>query len=104
MAEDYIVPMKTYFFVFLCLLVFTLATTLLAYVPMGGKINLVVALTIAIAKATLVVLFFMHVKYSQSVIRVVLIAGLFWFALLMGLTLSDYLSRATVPVLSHFHP
>lgn len=55
--------------------------------------NTVVALTIAVAKATLVVLYFMHVRYSTRLIWVVVVAGFFWLGILFVLTMSDYLSR-----------
>ena len=55
--------------------------------------NTVVALAIACFKATLVVLFFMHVKYSTRLIKLTVIAGLYWMVILLGLTLGDYLTR-----------
>jgi cytochrome c oxidase subunit 4 len=55
--------------------------------------NTVVALTIAVIKATLVVLYFMHVRYSTRLIWVVVVAGFFWLGILFVLTMSDYLSR-----------
>jgi len=59
-----------------------------------GPWNIVVALTIAVAKATLVVLYFMHVRYSDRLTWVVVIAGFFWLAILLALTMSDYFSRS----------
>jgi cytochrome c oxidase subunit 4 len=96
----HIVPKKVYFLVFASLLVLTALTTLAAYVDLdaylGLKVlpmNTVVALAIAICKASLVVLFFMHVKYSSHLVKVVVVAGLFWLAILISLTLSDYKTR-----------
>lgn len=96
----HIMPRKVYFLVFACLIVLTGLTTLAAYVDLdaylGTKVipmNTVVALAIAICKATLVALFFMHVKYSSHLIKVVVVAGLFWLAILMALTMSDYRTR-----------
>jgi cytochrome c oxidase subunit 4 len=60
--------------------------------------NTVVALTIAVIKATLVVLYFMHVRYSARLIWVVVVAGFFWLGILFVLTMSDYLSRPWVNV------
>ncbi len=96
----HIMPRKIYFMVFGCLLALTALTTLAAYVDLdaylGTKIipmNTVVALLIAACKATLVALFFMHVKYSSHLIKVVVAAGLFWMAILIALTMSDYKTR-----------
>jgi cytochrome c oxidase subunit 4 len=58
-----------------------------------GIWNTVAAITIAVVKALLVVLFFMHVKYSSNLTRVYVLAGFLWLALLIGLTLTDYLTR-----------
>jgi cytochrome c oxidase subunit 4 len=58
-----------------------------------GELNLVVALTIAIVKALLVVLYFMHVRYSPRLTWVVASAAIFWLAILFSLTMADFLSR-----------
>ncbi|MCP4205020.1 MAG: hypothetical protein GY769_24190 [bacterium] len=58
-----------------------------------GAFNDVVALTIAVVKTTLVVLFFMHVRNSAPMTKLSIIAGFLWLAILIGLTLSDYFSR-----------
>jgi len=58
-----------------------------------GRFNIVVALAIATIKATLVVLFFMHAKYVPRRTKLVIMAGIFWLALLLFMTLSDYFSR-----------
>ena len=96
----HIIPKKVYFLVFVSLLVLTTLTTLAAYVDidvvLGLKsipMNTLVALSIAICKATLVILFFMHVRYSSHLTRVVVVAGLFWLAILITLTMGDYLTR-----------
>ena len=64
-----------------------------AYVDLG-RWNAVVALAIACFKAMIVVLYFMHVKYSPRLITLTVIAGLYWMVILFGLTLGDYLTRA----------
>ena len=64
-----------------------------------GPWNTVVALGIAFLKATLVALFFMHVKYSPRLTQVVVAGGLFWLVILIALTLSDFVSRGWLPVL-----
>jgi cytochrome c oxidase subunit IV len=91
MAE-HVTSRKVYFLVFGALMVLTLATWLVAQVDLGWA-NDVVALTIAVTKALLVLLFFMHVRYSTRMTILTATAGFFWLAILIGLTLSDYLTR-----------
>lgn len=86
------VERKTYFIVFGVLLFLTVVTTAVAFIELG-RWNTVLALTIAVGKALLVALYFMHVRYSSRLTRVVLAAGLFWLGIMIGLTMSDYLSR-----------
>ncbi len=92
MSEHHVVPIKTYLAVFAALMVFTLTTVAAAFVDLG-PLNNVVMLGIAIAKATLVVLFFMHVKYGTRMIHLVAAGGFLWLLILFGLTMQDYLSR-----------
>ena len=73
-------------------LVMTAATTAISSVDLGPW-NTVVALGIALFKATLVVLFFMHVKYSRRLTQMVILVGLFWLAMLLLITFSDFASR-----------
>ena len=87
-----------YFAVFAALLVLTAITTAVAFVDLGPW-NTVVALGIAFLKATLVALFFMHVKYSPRLTQVVVAGGIFWLAILIVLTLSDFMTRGWLPVL-----
>ena len=94
MAE-HITSIRTYLLVFVALLVLTAVTVAVAFQDFGAW-NDVVALGIAVLKATLVVLFFMHVYHSSRVTKIVVVSGLLWLALLIGLTLSDYLSRGLV--------
>jgi cytochrome c oxidase subunit IV len=88
----HIVPIKVYVAVFVTLLVMTAATTAISSVDLGPW-NTVAALVIALFKATLVVLFFMHVKYSPRLTQMVILAGIFWLALLLLITFSDFVSR-----------
>jgi cytochrome c oxidase subunit 4 len=74
------------------LLALTGITVFAAFVDLG-RFNIVVALLIATIKATLVVLIFMHAKYAPERTKLVIIAGVFWLALLLFMTLSDYASR-----------
>jgi len=94
--SQHVVRQKTYVFVFLGLIGLTMLTTGVAYIDLG-PLNTVAALVIAFSKMLLVILFFMHVRYSGGLIRVVLLAGLFWLALLIGLTMSDYRTRSWTP-------
>jgi cytochrome c oxidase subunit 4 len=86
-----IVPIKTYAVVCATLLVLTFLTYRIAYVDLG-PLNVVVAVVIACIKATLVVLFFMHAAYAPRRTRLVILAGIFWMMILLGLTLADYLT------------
>jgi cytochrome c oxidase subunit 4 len=89
---DHIVSIRTYIAIFLALMVFTAITVAVAFVDLG-LMNDVVALTVAVIKAVLVILFFMHVRYSRPLTWVVVASGFFWLIVLIGLTMSDYVSR-----------
>jgi len=97
-VSEHVVPRKVYFAVFVALLVLTAITTAVAFVDLGPW-NTVVALGIAFLKATLVALFFMHVKYSPRLTQIVVAGGIFWLAILIVLTLSDFVTRGWLPVL-----
>ncbi|HEY6065551.1 MAG TPA: cytochrome C oxidase subunit IV family protein, partial [Thermoanaerobaculia bacterium] len=86
------------FAVFTALLVLTATTTAISFLDLGPW-NTVVALGIAFLKATLVVLFFMHVKYSPRLTQVTIAGGLFWLAIMIALTLSDFMTRGWLPTL-----
>jgi cytochrome c oxidase subunit 4 len=62
-----------------------------------GKWNPVVALAIACTKATLVILYFMHVRYSSKLTVLTVSAGFFWLMILITLSLTDYLTRSIAP-------
>jgi cytochrome c oxidase subunit IV len=89
---EHIVAPSTYIGIILTLMILTIVTVLAAYVNLG-PFNIVVALAIATVKATLVVLFFMHAKYSPKRTKMVILAGIFWLLILLFMTLSDYASR-----------
>ena len=91
-----IVQPKIYVIIFGILLCFTALTLGASYLELG-VFNAVVALTIAVIKAVLVILFFMHVKYSSRLISTVILGGLFWLSILLALTLSDFMSRGWFP-------
>jgi cytochrome c oxidase subunit IV len=91
-VSEHIVSPKIYIGIFLSLMVLTAATVAAAYVNLGA-FNIVIALAIASLKATLVVLYFMHVRYSPKRTHMVIIAAVFWLAIMLALTLSDYVTR-----------
>jgi len=93
-----IVPVRTYVTIFLILLCLTALTLAVSFVHLG-EANTIVAVTIAFAKATLVALYFMHIRYSDRVIWLTAMAGLFWMGILVLLTLSDYWARGWLPIL-----
>ena len=94
---------KMYFAIFFALSVLTVATVLAAKfdfatipqigVQWGGFVNNVVALGIAVTKASLVVLFFMHVKYENKLVGLAVVSSVIWLAFLILITMSDYLTR-----------
>ena len=90
--EHVIVPKSTYYTIFAALVVLTGVTTTVAFFDLG-LLNPVVALSIAVLKGSLVVLFFMHLKYSSRMVWVVGGASIFWLGILFVLILSDYATR-----------
>lgn len=94
--EPHLVSRQLYYRVFAALLILTAATVGVAFLDLG-PMNTVMALVIATVKASLVVLFFMHVRYGSRFVAICLGAGLFWLVLLLTLTMSDYLTRGVVP-------
>jgi cytochrome c oxidase subunit 4 len=92
-AQHHVVPLKIYYGIFAILLVLTGVTVAVAHVDLG-RMNTVAALAIACFKALIVVLYFMHVKYSTRLIKLTVLAGLYWIGIIFVLTLGDYLTRA----------
>ena len=91
--SEHIVPVRIYVMIFLALLVGTALTVMAAFVDFPWQLNTIVAMTIATAKATLVVLYFMHVRYSGRLVSLVIVAALLWLAILFAITFSDYWTR-----------
>ena len=85
-------PKSVYYTIFGSLMALTAITVAVAFINLG-RLNFPVALGIAILKATLVILFFMHVKYSSRLTKLICGGAFFFLAVLFGLTMSDYLSR-----------
>jgi cytochrome c oxidase subunit 4 len=90
--SGHIAPVRGYVLIFSLLMVFTAITVGVAFVNLG-PFNFPVAISIAIIKATLVVLFFMHVKYSSRLTKLIIGSGFFFLLVLFSLTMTDYLSR-----------
>src|ERR1043165_4829507 len=91
--SEHIVPVRVYVTIFLALLVGTALSVMAAFIDFPWQFNTIVAMTIAVVKATLVVLFFMHVRYSTRLVWVIVGAALFWMGILFALTLSDFYTR-----------
>ena len=90
--SEHVVPLRVYIAVFVSLLVGTGLTVVAASFDMGMW-NTPVALTIAVIKATLVILFFMHVRYSSRLTQLIVAASIFWLGIMLTFTLSDYFFR-----------
>jgi cytochrome c oxidase subunit 4 len=91
--EHHIVGPKTYLLILLVLMVLTATTTGVAFIDLGIW-NPIVAIGIACFKAVMVILFFMHIRYSSKVMMLTVGAGFFTFLVLITMTLSDYISRS----------
>jgi cytochrome c oxidase subunit IV len=91
-GDLHVVSKNIYYAIFATLMLLTAITVGAAYIDLGAM-NTVVALGIAGFKALIVVLYFMHVKFSTRLVKLTIIAGLYWMGILLALTLSDYLTR-----------
>ena len=98
--SEHIVSPKIYLMIFFALMVGTFLTVFAAHKDFG-QMNVVIALVIATIKASLVILFFMHGKYSSRRTKLVIVAGFFWLAIMLGLTLQDYSTRHAEPSRTH---
>ena len=90
--SGHVSPKPLYFAIFAALMLFTGITVAVAFINLGA-LNFPVAISIAIFKATLVVLFFMHAKYSSRLTKLVIASGFFFLIVMFTLTLTDYISR-----------
>ena len=84
-----------YYIVFIALAIGTVLTFVVAKIDLGFW-NPIIALTIACTKATLVILFFMHIYYSSKLTKLTVAAGFFWLLIMISLSLTDYLTRGVV--------
>jgi cytochrome c oxidase subunit 4 len=89
------VSLRTYYLIFGALLVLLVLTVAVAYLDLGGW-GIALALLIATVKALLVILYFMHVRYSNPLTWLFVASGFAWLVILIGLTFSDYLSRGWI--------
>ncbi len=89
---EHILPKRTYYIIFGILMLCTYLTVQIAFFDLG-PLNTVAAIGIAIFKAVLVVLFFMHVRYSARLTWAVVLGSVFWLGIMLVLTMSDYLTR-----------
>ena len=96
--SGHVSPKSVYYTIFLALMVLTGVTVGAAFIDLG-PLNFPVALAIAMFKATLVVLFFMHVKYSSHLTKLVVVTSLFFLLILLAETMMDYASRGMQPQL-----
>jgi len=99
-VSGHIVSRRLYYGIFAALMMLTLLTVWVAYQDVHPRIwgvhialNPVIALAIATTKALLVVLYFMHVRYSSKLTKVTVLAGVFWLGILLIMTMGDYVSR-----------
>ena len=96
MSAAHVAPKSMYYMVFGALILGTILTVAASKVDMG-PLNNIVMLAIACTKASLVILFFMHVRWSSRLTWVVAMSGFFWLLILFGIGMSDYMSRGWVP-------
>ena len=95
--SDHVSPVSLYVTIFLTLMVLTAVTVASAFIDLGA-FNFPVALAIACFKASLVIWYFMHVKYQSSLTKLTVATGLFFLFILLTLTMADYSSKAFTPM------
>ena len=92
-----VLPVRLYVLIWAILVALTFTTAYVAFFDMG-PFNIVVALTIAVIKMLLVIIWFMHVKQADSLTKLFVVAGFFWMAILIFVTLTDYHTRDWLPL------
>ena len=97
MSSQHVMPVRTNIAVFVALLVLLVVTVGAAYLPLG-VLHVPIAMTIATIKAVLIVLFFMHLLHSHRLMMIVSVASFFWLAIMVALTLNDYLTRGVLQI------
>ncbi len=93
MNSQHVISVRLYTAIFVALVALTLTTTGVAFIDLGGNINTMVALAIAVGKALLVILYFMHARYSSRLTWIFAAAGFFWLMILLGGAIDDVLTR-----------
>lgn len=93
--SEHVTSPAVYIAIFLALMVLTAITVWVAFQDLG-PLNDIVAMTIAVSKASLVILYFMHVRYSTPFTKLVVVSGFVWLIFLIAITLSDYLTRGWI--------
>jgi cytochrome c oxidase subunit 4 len=101
--SETIVSKTTYLLVWASLLILLAVTVALSYVHLGW-LNPVAAVTIAVIKAVIIILYFMHARYGPKLVRVIIASGFFWLIILFALTMGDYLTRPYLPPPTNWHP
>jgi cytochrome c oxidase subunit 4 len=101
-SSTHVVPVRTYLAVFLALMVLTTITVGAAFVDLG-PLNLPIALAIACSKATLVILYFMHVRYGTRLVPVIVGGSILWLLILFAFLLGDYFTRGWLGAGSAWH-
>jgi cytochrome c oxidase subunit 4 len=97
-----VVPVKTYLTIFGALMVLTALTVWVAFIDFGhGLLNDTVAMSIAVLKALLVLVIFMHLKYSAKILWLIAGSSVIWMIIMIGLTLTDYRSREWIESQAH---
>jgi cytochrome c oxidase subunit 4 len=102
-SGGHVSPISLYVTIFLALMMLTGLTVGAAFINMG-YFNFPVAMLIAVVKASLVVWFFMHVKYQSHLTKLTLATGLFFLAILLGMMLIDYTGKRLTPALPQTDP
>jgi cytochrome c oxidase subunit IV len=104
-TQHIITPSRTYWLVWATLIVLTFATVYVARINFAESfghqwefLSTLVALGVAVTKASLVVLIFMGVRYNTPLTKVVVVSGFVWLVIMFGLTMGDYMSRAWLGV------
>ncbi|MDX1523363.1 MAG: cytochrome C oxidase subunit IV family protein [Anaerolineae bacterium] len=90
--EHHVLPLKTYLIVFALLIVLAVLTVVAAFLDFG-PLTLPIAMTIAVTKAVLVILYFMHIRYSERLLTLFAIVGFFFLLIMITFTLGDFIAR-----------
>jgi cytochrome c oxidase subunit 4 len=96
-SSHHVLPIRLYVGIWLILVALTGVTVTVAFQDLG-PLNNVVALSIAVTKATLVILYFMHARYSTRLTKIVIVSAFVWLVILIGFTLADFGSRGWLGV------